>query len=83
MTPAEHYRMFAHYNAWANDRLSPAARRHVASARVNAFEELVLEAARPVDAALVALAGIPAADNATNLLRKLRTSERGDHPTTA
>ena len=27
MTPAEHYRMFAHYNAWANDRLYGAVAR--------------------------------------------------------
>jgi uncharacterized damage-inducible protein DinB len=27
MTPAEHYRMFAHYNAWANSRLYEAAAR--------------------------------------------------------
>jgi uncharacterized damage-inducible protein DinB len=27
MTPADHYRMFAHYNAWANDRLYEAAAR--------------------------------------------------------
>jgi len=25
MTPAAHYRMFGHYNAWANDRLYDAA----------------------------------------------------------
>jgi uncharacterized damage-inducible protein DinB len=27
MTPAEHYRMFAHYNAWANSRLYETAAR--------------------------------------------------------
>ena len=27
MTPADHYRMFAHYNAWANNRLYEAAAR--------------------------------------------------------
>jgi uncharacterized damage-inducible protein DinB len=27
MTPADHYRMFAHYNAWANSRLYEAAAR--------------------------------------------------------
>ena len=27
MTPADHYRMFAHYNAWANDRLYETAAR--------------------------------------------------------
>jgi uncharacterized damage-inducible protein DinB len=27
MTPAEHYRMFGHYNAWANGRLDDAAAR--------------------------------------------------------
>ncbi len=27
MTPADHYRMFAHYNAWANGRLYAAAAR--------------------------------------------------------
>jgi uncharacterized damage-inducible protein DinB len=27
MTPADHYRMFAHYNAWANSRLYQAAAR--------------------------------------------------------
>jgi uncharacterized damage-inducible protein DinB len=27
MTPAEHYRMFGHYNAWANQRLYDAAAR--------------------------------------------------------
>jgi hypothetical protein len=62
---------------WAEPRLSATARRHVISARTRAFEQLATEVARPVDHALVAIAGLPAADSAAQLLQELGASELG------
>jgi hypothetical protein len=57
--------------AWAESRLSSAARRRVEAARAQAMHELAIEASRPLHPALVSLAGLPSVETATSLLRGL------------
>ncbi len=60
--------------AWAAPRLSPASRRRVERARARAFAELRAEAARPLPAAQVALAGLPSPATAARLLDALEST---------
>jgi hypothetical protein len=57
--------------AWAEPRLSPAARHRIDAARVTALRELAIEASRPLHPALVSLAGLPAPETAGSLLAGL------------
>jgi hypothetical protein len=54
--------------AWADSRLSPAEREAVRRARRAAVEMLRDELARPVDPALVEVAGLPEARSALAML---------------
>jgi hypothetical protein len=64
-------------DAWAGPRLGRAARQRVAEARASAFAELRAEAARPVPAAQVALAGLPTPEVAARLLDGLEGAQGG------
>jgi hypothetical protein len=63
--------------SWAEPRLSRAARRRVEAAREQALVELTNEAARPVHPLLVALAGLPAVEEATGLMTGLSAEVGG------
>jgi hypothetical protein len=57
--------------AWAEPRLSGAARRHVEMARSAALADLRNEVSRPLPAPLVSLVGLPDAETAAALLTNL------------
>jgi hypothetical protein len=57
--------------SWAEPRLPRAARTRIDTARTDALIDLMTEAARPVPASLVSLAGLPSPEIATALLRGL------------
>ena len=54
---------------WVEPRLLPAEQVAVVAARAAAFDELLEEAAAPVDSTLIAMAGLPAPRDAVSLVR--------------